>query len=158
MKIAVAVLIACFQLHAEDVPKEMIGTWKCDLAKTDWSHKPGGAPRKITLTITATGWRYDSEGGAGTNTHLVYDSNSRTVTGNDQISMHDEPTGNPFVTDIRVSLKAKGQEVERVLIVGVPGGKSLLVYGSGVSADGKPWWDRSYFNRADSSQTRNAPE
>jgi hypothetical protein len=159
MKIAVAVLLmACFELQAEDVPKEMIGSWKCDLAKTDWSHKSGGAPREITLMITATGWRYDSEGGAGTNTHLVYDRTSRTLTGNDQISMRDEPTGNPFVSDIRVSLKANGQEVERVIIIGVPGGKSLLVYGSGVSADGKPWWDRSYFTRADSSQTRNAPE
>jgi hypothetical protein len=34
MKIPVAVLIACFQLHAEEIPKEMIGSWKCDLVKT----------------------------------------------------------------------------------------------------------------------------
>jgi len=61
MKIVVAVLISCFTLQAEDVPKEMVGTWKCDLTKTDWAHKPGGAPREITLMITAIGWRYDSE-------------------------------------------------------------------------------------------------
>ena len=157
MKIAVAVLVACFQLQAEDVPTEMIGTWNCDLAKSDWSHKPGGAPRKISLAITANGWRYDSEGvAAGMNMHLVYDSKSRTVTGNDQISMRDEPTGIPFVTDLRVSLKANGQEVERVFIVGVPGGKSLLLFGSGLSPDGKRWWDRSYFTRAGGSQ--NAPK
>jgi hypothetical protein len=156
MKIVIAVLIACFNLQAEEVPKEMIGTWKCDLAQTDWSHKPGGAPRQITLTITAAGWRYDSDGGAGTNTHLGYDSTNKTLTGNDQISIRNEPTGNPFVSDIRVSLKANGQDVERVTIIGVPGGKSLLVYGSGLSPDGKPWWDRSYFTRADSSQRTNA--
>lgn len=87
-------------------------------------------------------------GGAETSPHLVYDSTSKTLTGNDQISIRYEPTGNPFVTDMRVSLKANSQDVERVITVGVPGGKSLLVYGSGVSPDGKPWWDLSYFTRA----------
>lgn len=148
MKIGLALLIACSVLQAEDVPKEMIGTWNCDLAKSDWSHKPGGAPQKITLTTTANGWRFDSIGGGEAIAHLVYDSTTKTVTGNDQISIRYESTGIPFVADMRVSLKSNGQEVERVITVGVPGGKSLLVYGSGLSPDGKTWWDRSYFTKA----------
>ena len=93
----------------------------------------------------------------GNITGFVHDPTGASIP-NASVTVHDEATGNPFVSDIRVTLKTNGQEVERVILIGVPGGKSLLVYGSGVSADGKSWWDRSYFFRADSSQTRNAPE
>ncbi len=84
---------------------------------------------------------------SGKKTELHFDRQDRSVTGDDRISIREEPTGNPCLADMRVDIKGTDKELERVVTVSVPGGNVLLVYGSGIAADGKQWWDSSYFKR-----------
>ena len=57
MKLLVAALFACSMAYAADSSDLMQGTWIVDASKSDWSHKPGGAPRELALTITESGGR-----------------------------------------------------------------------------------------------------
>jgi hypothetical protein len=48
---------------------------------------------------------------------------------------------------MRVSAKDCGKELGRVLSTLLPDGNTLVIYGSGVTPDGKQYSDVSYFKR-----------
>jgi len=146
MKVLFTVLFAFSTAYASETCKAQVGTWKMDPGRSDWSNKPGGPPSGVILTITDNGWTMVTER-SGKKTELHFDRQTTSVTGDDRISIREEPTGNPCFADMRVNIKGTDKELERVVTVSVPGGKSLLIYGSGIAADGKQWWDSSYFKR-----------
>jgi hypothetical protein len=148
MRIILAVLIACLAASAEDISKDLLGSWKLDLSKSDWSHKPGGAPREATMTIGENGWEYISVDQVGKKSDLHFDMQANSISGNENIRVKYEATGNPCLSDMRVYHKATGKELERVVTAAVPGSNALVIYGSGVAADGKQWWDISYYTRS----------
>ncbi|MDQ2777422.1 MAG: hypothetical protein M3Y57_21275 [Acidobacteriota bacterium] len=147
MRLLLAALIAFSAAFAADTPKDQQGTWKFDVSKSDWSNNPNGSPREATLTITDNGWTYVATESSGKKTDLRFDKQANSVSGNDHITVKMEPTGNPNLSDMRICDKDTGRELERVVTAAVPGGKSLVLYGSGVTPDGKQWWDTSYFDK-----------
>jgi hypothetical protein len=147
MRLLLAALIA-FSAFAADTPKDRQGTWKFDASKSDWTHNPNGAPRDATLTITDSGWTYVATESSGKKTDLRFDKQANSVSGNDQITVKMEPSGNPDLSDMRICDKESGKELERIVSTAVPGGKFLVLYGSGVMPDGTQWWDTSYFAKA----------
>ena len=147
MKLLFAALIAFSADYAADDVKAQQGTWQFVASKSDWSNKPGGAPREATIAITDNGWTYTSTDSSGKKTDLRFDKQTNTIAGNDKLSIKYEQTGNPNLSDMRVCYKATGQEIERVVTAAVPDGEVLLIYGSGIAADGKRWYDFSYFNK-----------
>jgi len=146
MKILFTILFAFSSAYASETCKSQVGTWKMDPNRSDWSNKPGGPPSGVIMTITANGWTMVTER-SGKKAELRFDRQTTSVTGDDRISIREEPTGNPCLADMRVNIKGTDKELERVVTVSVPGGKFLLIYGSGIAADGKRWWDSSYFKR-----------
>ncbi len=148
MRLIVALLIAVFAANGEEVSKSMVGTWKFDPSRSDWSHKPGGPPREVTLKIGEDNTEYVATDQSGKKTDLLFNRYSNSVSGNADISVRYEPTGNPGWSDMRVFMKATGKELERVVTAAVPGGNALVIYGSGVMPDGTQWWDTSYFIRS----------
>lgn len=147
MRLLLAALIAFSAAYAADTPKAQQGTWKFDASKSDFTNNPNGMPREVSLTITDNGWIYAASNQSGKKTDLRFDKQANSLSGDDKISIKYEPTGNPDLTDMRVCDKATGKEIERVVTAAVPGGNVLAIYGSGVTADGKQWWDSSYFTR-----------
>ncbi len=147
MKLFLAALIALSTACAADNVNAQQGTWKLDLSKSDWSNNPNGPPREATLTITGNGWTYMATDGSGKKTDLRFDKQAQTLSGDDKLTIKYEPTGNPDLPDMRICDKATGKEIERIVGAAAPGGDALLLYGSGVTADGKTWWNTSYFKK-----------
>ncbi len=147
MRLFLAALIAFCAAYAADTSKAQQGTWKMDVSKSDWSNNPSGSPREATLTVTENGWTYMSTDQSGKKTDLRFDRQANSLSGDDKISIKYEPTRNPDLTDMRVCEKDTGKEIERIVSAAVPGGDALVIYGSGVTADGKQWWDSSYFKK-----------
>ncbi len=76
---------------------------------------------------------------SGKKTDLRFDRQANSLSGNDKISIKYEPTGNPDFSDMHICDKDTGKETMRVVTAAVPGGNALVIYGSGVTADGKQW-------------------
>jgi hypothetical protein len=70
-----------------------------------------------------------------------------TDKGDATATVKDEPTGNPYLQDIRIILKENGKEVQRTVVALLPDGKTLLTYSSGIMEDGKPFSDVLYWDR-----------
>ncbi len=147
MRLLLAALVAFSAAYAADNFKTQQGTWKFDVSKSDFSDNPSGPPREATLTITDNGWTYMGSDRSGKKIDLRFDKQANSLSGDDKISIKYEPTGNPNLSDMRVFDKATGKEIERIVTAAVPGGDALVIYGSGLTADGKQWWDCSYFKR-----------
>jgi hypothetical protein len=147
MKLLVAALITFSAAYAADAFKAQQGTWKLDVSKSDFSNNPNGPPREATLTITDNGWTYTAIDRSGKKTDLRFDRQANSLSGDDKVSIKYEPTGNPDLSDMRVCDKDTGKETMRVVAAAVPGGEALVIYGSGVTADGKQWYDSTYFKR-----------
>ena len=149
MKLVLAALFACSTIQAVDPFDAMQGTWRFDARKSDWSHKPGGAPHETSLVVTANGWTYKSVDASGKTTEVLFDKKTGTAaSGSYKLIIKYEPTGNPDVSDAHVIAQDTGTEIERLVTVIEPGGHALLIYGSGVTPDGKQWWDSSYLKKA----------
>ncbi len=149
MKLLLAALFAFSTIQAADSFDTMQGTWQLDARKSDWSHKPGGAPHEASLVVTANGWTYTSIDASGKTTQVLFDKKSgAAASGSYKLVIKYEPTGNPDVSDAHVIAQDSGQEIERLVTVIEPGGDALLIYGSGVTPEGKQWWDCSYLKRA----------
>ncbi len=145
-KLFLAALIAFSAVYAADTSKAQ-GTWKLDVSKSDFSKNPNGPPREATLTITDTGWTYVATDRSGKKTDLRFDRQANTLSGDDKITIKYEPTGNPDLSDMRVCDKDTGKETMRIVSATVPDGKALVIYGSGVRADGTQWSDSTYYKR-----------
>jgi hypothetical protein len=149
MKLLLAALFAFSTIQAADSFDAMQGTWQFDDRNSDWSHKPGGAPQSASLVLTANGWTYKSVDATGKTTEVLFDKKTGTAaSGSYKLIIKYEPTGNPDVSYAHVIAQDTGAEIERLVTVIEPGGDALLIYGSGVTPDGKQWWDSSTFKRA----------
>ena len=146
-KLAAVVLCAVFAFVAFGANSSN-GTWKLDVKKSDYSKNPEGALREATLTITENGWTYASTDAKGKKEKIGFDGRANAVSGDyDNISIKYEPTMNPSVSDMRISLKDSGKETARVLSTFLPDGNTLVGYSSGVNSDGKQYSDVSYLKR-----------
>ncbi len=148
MRLFLAALIAFSAAYAADSFKAQQGTWKLDVSKSDFSNNPSGPPREATLAITDNGWTYVATDRSGKKTDLRFDKQANNLSGDDKISIKYEPTGNPDLSDVRVCDKGTGKETMRVVTAAVPGGNALVIYASGLTADGKQWFDSTYYERA----------
>jgi hypothetical protein len=151
-KLAAVVLCAVFAFFAfgadrSNEPTSSYGTWKLDVKKSDYSKNPDGAPREAALTVTENGWTYASTDAKGKKEKLGFDGRANAVSGDDNISIKYEPTMNPSVSDMRISLKDSGKEVTRIISTVLPDSNTLVMYSSGVNPDGKQYSDVSYFKR-----------
>jgi hypothetical protein len=151
-KLAAVVLCAVFAFFAFGADStSTLGTWTLDVKKSDFSKRPDGAPREETLTITENGWTSASADANGKKTKSGFDDQTNAVSDdnirNDNISIKSEPTMSPWVRDLRVSLKDSGKEVARYLVTLLPDGNTLVIYGSGLTQDGKQFSDVSYYKR-----------
>jgi len=147
MRLFLAALIAFSAAYAADTGSKALGTWKLDVSKSDFSKSPNGPPREATLTITENGWAYMAIDRSGKKTDLHCDRQANSLSGDDKISIKYAPTGNPDLSDMRVCDKDTGKETMRVVTAAVPGGNALVIYGSGVTVDGKQWSDSTYYKR-----------
>jgi hypothetical protein len=145
-KLAAVVLCAVFAFFAFGA-NTFDGTWKLDIKKSDFSKNPDGAPREETLTITGNGWTSASTDPNGKQTKSGFDDRTNAYSGADNISIKYEPTMNPSVSDMRICVKDSGKEVVRYLATFLPDGNTLVIYGSGVTRDGKQFSDVSYYKR-----------
>ncbi|MBV9303750.1 MAG: hypothetical protein JOY62_05270 [Acidobacteriaceae bacterium] len=139
MKFFFATLLAISSVYGADAPSAA-GTWKLNLAKSNYSSNPNGAPREATLTITDNGWTYTATDASGKKSDF-------SSQGNDTITVKVEPTGNPYLHDTRFVVKESGKEVQRTVGALLPDGKTLVSYSSGVTPDGKAFSDVSYWER-----------
>ena len=145
-KLAAVVLCAVFAVFAFGANSSH-GTWKLDVKKSDFSKNPDGAPREATLTLTENGWTSASTDAKGKKEKMGNDYRSNAVSGDDNISIKYEPTMNPSVSDLRVSLKDSGKEVARYLVTLLPDGNTMVIYGSGMDPNSKQFSDVSYYTR-----------
>jgi hypothetical protein len=147
-KLAAVVLCAVFAFFAFGA-NSFDGTWKLDVKKSDFSKNPNGAPREETLTITGNGWTSASTDPNGKKTKTGFDdrTNAFSGPGDDNISIKYEPTTNPSVSDMRISLKDSGKEVARYLATFLPDGNTLVIYASGVTPNDKQFSDVSYYKK-----------
>lgn len=138
MKFIFASLLAASLVYGADGPSS-VGTWKLNAEKSKFSTDPDG-PREATLTITDSGWKYSATTMSGKKSDF-------SDKGDDTVTVKDEPTGNPYLRDVRIILKENGKEVQRTVVALLPDGKTLLTYSSGVTQDGKPFSDVIYWDR-----------
>lgn len=125
-------LLGTCGLYAADV-SDWNGTWKVNVAKSDFSKNPYGAPREATLTFAKSGWTYKATDAKGQQISMSGQSGSNAVSGVDNATIRDEPVANPFVKDVRFGMKHEGKEMERVITTLLP--------------DGKEWSDVRYFEK-----------
>jgi hypothetical protein len=144
--ILVGLLLGVCGLYAADV-SDWNGTWKLNVAKSDYSKNSYGAPREATLTFTKDGWTYKGTDAKGQQMSSSGQSGSNAVSGMENATIRGEPMVNPFVKDVRFGLKDSGKETMRIICTLLPDGNTIVMYDSGIAPDGKEWSDVRYFEK-----------
>ncbi|MDQ2843330.1 MAG: hypothetical protein M3Y72_20285 [Acidobacteriota bacterium] len=146
-RLLVGILLGVCALYAANV-NDWNGTWKLNVAKSDYSKNTYVAPREGTLTFANDGWTYRSTDAKGQQQNSSGKSGSDVVSGGENITtVHTEPMANPFVRDVRFGLKDTGKEAMRVICMLLPDGNTIVMYDSGIAPDGKEWSDVRYFEK-----------
>lgn len=134
-KVLLAGLLAISFVYGADTSAAPgIGTWKLDVAKSDFSKNPNSGPREATLVIKEDGWTWTATDTSGKKSDL-------TSQGSDKIGVKNEPTGNAYLVDVRFIEKESGKEIQRSVAATMPDGKTMAIFSSGVTPDGKTWSD-----------------
>ena len=132
-------------------PKELVGTWKLNTAKSRFN--PGPAPKSIRVSYTLVGdglkIAVELEPPEGPTQHWemtgTYDGKEYPVTGNPNADMssftlvNDRTAESTFMKDGKVT-----STHTRVLS---PDGKTLRITSKGTTSDGKPRYDVQVFER-----------
>jgi hypothetical protein len=145
-KLFVGILLGVSTMYAADV-RDWNGTWKLNIAKSDYSKNPFGAPREATLTFAKDGWTYKGTDSKGQQHTSSGESQSNTVSGMENTTIRGEPMVNPFVKDVRFGEKSTGKETMRIICTLLPDGNTMVMYDSGTAPDGKEWSDIRYFEK-----------